>query len=225
MTYKIYKAEDLDRPFYIQDFKNSDYLIIAFSGYAQNFEWFGTMRKYENDYKFSKFWLRDVAKAYWHGKLPGINFGVIPLSNFINEKIEESKSQKVMTMGLSMGGYAALLFGCLCNVDLVLSFSGQTYLPEYRRKKYKLYEKWEHIKINENHIDLRLLFNTYNKYNKTKYKLIYGEFYNPDKIYAERLKNERGVELIPVNSSRHNSVSAAMTQGLVEKYIKKFLSS
>ncbi len=40
MSYKIYKVEDSDRPFYIQDFKNSDYLIIAFSGYGQNFEWF-----------------------------------------------------------------------------------------------------------------------------------------------------------------------------------------
>ena len=222
MAYKIYEVEDFDRPFYIQDFVSSDYLVIAFSGYGQNFEWFGNMRKYDTYLKFSKFWLRDLAKAYWHGKLPGIECGVIPLSEFIKEKIKESKAKKVMTIGLSMGGYAAILFGCLCNVDLVLSFSGQTHLPSYRREKYKLYERWQGIEIDENNVDLKILFRNYNQNNKTQYKLFYGRTYKPDRKYAERLKNERGVELIPVSSNRHNSVSAAKSQGYIDKYFKEF---
>lgn len=225
MTYKIYEVQDSDRPFYIQDFNQSSHLIIAFSGYAQDFEWFGNIRKYETEYKFSKFWLRDLAKAYWHGKLPGIECGVIPLSCFIKEKIKESNAKKVMMIGLSMGGYAAILFGCLCNVDLVLSFSGQTHLPENRRKKYKLYERWKNIEIDENNIDLKILFNNYNYNNKTEYKLFYGEGYKPDIGYAKRLSGCRGVELIPVNSNKHNSVSAAKNQGFVDLYIKEFLSS
>lgn len=224
-TYKIYEVEDSDRPFYIQDFNQSSHLIIAFSGYGQNFEWFGSIRKYESDYKFSKFWLRDLAKAYWHGKLPGIEYGVIPLSYFINEKIKKSNAKRVMTMGLSMGGYAAILFGCLCNVDLVLSFSGQTHLPEHRRKKYKLYERWKGIEVDENNVDLKILFDKYNYNNKTEYKLFYGKDYKSDVDYAKRLFGCRGVELIPVNSNKHNSVSAAKKQGLIDFYIKEFLSN
>jgi len=225
VPYKIYKVEDFDRPFYIQDFKTCEHLIIAFSGYGQNFEWFGSMRKYERNYNFSKFWLRDLSKAYWHGKLPGIDYGVKALSEFINEKIKESQTKKVMALGLSMGGYAALLFGCLCNVDMVLSFSGQTYLSDRRRTKYKLYEKWNGLNINENDIDLKILFEEYNYNNKTIYKLFYGESNNADKNYAHRIMHHRGVELYPVCTSRHNSVRPAIKMGYVDKFIKDFLET
>jgi len=147
MKYKLHEVKDFSRPFYIEDFKKSNHLIIPMSGYAQNFEWFRTVRNYEEDYNFSKLWIRDLSNAYWHGPHPELGTGVHNLSKFIKEKIKESKAEKVMMVGLSMGGYGSILFGCLCDVDLVLSFSGQTYLPPYRRKKHKLYSKWKGLAI------------------------------------------------------------------------------
>jgi len=224
VTHKVYKVEDLERPFYIQDFKNSTHLIIAMSGYGQNFEWFRSIKHYATKYEFSKFWLRDTSSAYWHGKLPGVDIGVLNLAKVIIEKIIESKAKKVMMVGLSMGGYGALLFGCLCNVDLVVSFSGQTYLPNHRRIKFKLYEKWKNIEINENEIDLKILFNEYNKCNKTVYKLFYGNTNVGDFKYANHMKGQRGVELFPVNTHRHNTAAPVIKSGIFDKIMRDFLN-
>jgi len=223
VTNRIYKVEDLERPFYIQDFQNSSHLIMALSGYGQNFEWFGSLKRVTENYTFSKFWLRDTSKAYWHGELPGIDIGVINLAKFISGKIKESEAKKVMMMGLSMGGYGALLLGCLCNVDLVLSFSGQTYLPDHRRVKYKLYEKWKNIKVLEENIDLKILFDKHNKNNKTVYKLFYGDENVGDKKYAKHIEKHRGVELFPVNTNKHNTAGPIINSGLFDKLIKDFL--
>jgi len=223
MKYKLHEVKDFLKPFYIEDFKKSDHLIIPMSGYGQNFEWFRTIRNYEEDYNFSKLWIRDLSNAYWHGRYPELGTGVHILSKFIKEKIKESKAKKVMMLGLSMGGYGSILFGCLCDVDLVLSFSGQTYLPPERREKYKLYSKWEDLDVNEEDIDLKKIFGRYNKMNKTIYKLFYGERNKKDKKFARHLSTERGVELFPVNTHRHNSVGISFKSGLVGKIIEEFL--
>jgi hypothetical protein len=220
---KIYKVEDYDRPFYIQDFKDFDHLIIAMSGYGQNYEWFGTMRKFEKNYNFSKLWIRDLLSSYWHGEFPGVGVGPFVLAEFIKDKIKESGAKKVMIMGLSMGGYASILFGCLCNLDFVLSFSGQTYLPKHRRDKYRLEEKWSGLGVNRKYTDLKNVFKDYNDKNKTKYKLFYGKGMKMDRKFAEHLSGQRGVELHPVNSKRHNSAGSAFKSGKVGKIIREFL--
>lgn len=222
---KVYRVTDETQPFYIEDFKDCDHLIIPMSGYNQKFEWFGTMKKFRKDYNFSIFWLRDLSKAYWNGTFPGLEKdGIWGISDFITNKIKESKAKKVMTIGLSMGGYGAIAVGCLCNVDLVLSFSGQTYLPEKRREKYNLYPKWEGLVVKEKDINLKLLFDRCNKNKKTNYKLFYGNFNKSDTDYAENLNGQRGVDLYPVNTTKHNSVRPAMRSGLFRKFLIKFLT-
>jgi len=220
---KIHKIKDFEKPFYIQDFKKSKHLIIPMSGYGQNFEWFGTMRKYEKNNNFSKLWIRDLLSSYWNGEFPEIGVGPVVFSEFIKSKIKESRAKKVMMLGLSMGGYGSILFGCLCNVDLVLSFSGQTFLPKSRRDKYKLDEKWKGLKVNRKNTDLKNIFIKYNAGNKTNYKLFYGKDNKMDSKFAAHLINERGVELYPVNTNRHNSVGISFKSGLVDKYIEEFL--
>jgi len=220
---KVYKVEDFQRPFYIQDFKDLDHLIIALSGYGQNYEWFGTMKKFETNYNFNKLWIRDLLSSYWHGEFPGVGIGPFVLAEFIKNKIEESKAKKVMMMGLSMGGYGSILFGCLCNVDLVLSFSGQTYLPKHRRNKYKLDEKWEGLGVDRKNTDLKNIFKIHNDKNKTTYKLFYGKENKMDRTFANHLSDQRGVELNPVNTNRHNSVGISFKSGKAGKMIEEFL--
>ncbi len=222
---KIYKVEDFDKPFYMQDFIGEEHLIIAMSGYGQDFEWFRTMKKYGVDLPFNKLWLRDLKASYWHGIFPGVGVGPFEFAEFIKEKIEESKSKKVLMMGLSMGGYGATLFGCLCNVDLVLSFSGQSHLPKFRRDKYNLDEKWNGLNVDRKYTDLKNIFKEYNSNNKTAYKLFFGKENKTDRSHVERLESERGVKLYPIDTNSHNSTGPALKSGLAGKIIRGFLKS
>jgi len=220
---KIYEVDDFEKPFYIQDFKNEDHLIIALSSYGQKYEWFGKIRDLESEYKFSKLWVRDLASAYWHGNYPVLGDGPFVLAEFLKDKIQESKTKKVMMMGLSMGGYGAIMFGCLCNVDLVLSFSGQTYLPADRRKKYNLDEKWEGLDINRKYTDLKNIFHEFNEHNKTLYQLFFGIDNITDSNFAFHLDGQRGVVLNPVKTHKHNTVRRAFKSGVAPEMIKEFL--
>lgn len=220
---KIYKVEDYKRPFYIQDFNYEKHLFIAFSSYGQNYEWFKTIKKFENIKSFNKLWIRDLASAYWHGEYPGLGIGPFILRDFIKQKIKESKAEKVITLGFSMGGYGAIMFGCLCNVDLVMVFSSQTWIPEARRKRYNLYKKWEGLQINEEYTDLKNIFIKYNENNKTEYNLFYGKNAGSDRKFAYHLQEEKGVILNPVETGKHNSVKIAFSTGIPRKIITNFL--
>lgn len=221
----IHQPKDLERPFYITDFRKSDYLFIAFGSYAaKEFEWFNTFSRYENKYCFSKMWISDLSNSYWHGKFQGIDNGVIGLSDFIKLKIKESGALYVICFGLSMGGYGATLLGSLCNVTMVLSFSGQTFINEVRRTKYNLYEKWKDLNVDENLVDLKILFKNINMNNRTIYKITYGINHLADSEQAKHLKNERGVELYPINTDKHNTAYWVIKSGMFDKFINEFFN-
>jgi len=69
--------------------------------------------------------LRDVAASWYHAT-PGIDGGVAGLAAFLAERT--SAYERVVCLGYSMGGYAALLFGRLLAADAILAFAPQTVL-------------------------------------------------------------------------------------------------
>ena len=108
-------------------------LVIAFAGQGSakliNYEWVNFFS--ERPVKLVN--VRDHQRSYYMGQLYGkdgtvISSGVDSHKNLLQSIIEESKCENVIVTGSSMGGYAAVLYGVLLNVNHVISYSAQTFI-------------------------------------------------------------------------------------------------
>ena len=137
--------------------KKSDTLIIAFAGHAILF---GGIQRFE----FVKFlsthfshahnhFYADQFRDLFHKGICGISHSIDETTEYLKKEIEPYKH--VIFLGVSSGGYAAILFGSLLNIKAVLAFIPQT----IRRNKI----------VDEKYRDLNIHIN-----NKTKY-YIYGD--------------------------------------------------
>ena len=81
----------------------------------------------------------DLDEYCYHKGIQGISHNIESTVKYLKEKIN-NRYKKVIFMGLSGGGYAAILFGSLLNVDHVIAFFPTTILVQNREnydKKYK----------------------------------------------------------------------------------------
>jgi hypothetical protein len=79
----------------------------------------------------------DKSQCCYHKGIEGITNNIDETVIYLNEKINKNKYDKIIFMGTSAGGYAAILFGSLCNkINCVISFIPQTFLKKPFDKKY-----------------------------------------------------------------------------------------
>lgn len=117
--------------------KQEQPLLIAFGGLAgelgiPRFEFL----KITIDLPASKVFVRDPYQAWYQlGISLKIN-NINALAKHLQELTALSKAKKVITIGNSAGGYAALLFGCLLKADTILAFCPQTFIGEEWDNRY-----------------------------------------------------------------------------------------
>jgi hypothetical protein len=139
--------------------QGNDTILISFTGYAplpgllQNFD-FKTILI--NNFKdIDKHFYIDRNQCSYHKGIQGISNNIEETTSYLENEIKNYKN--VIFIGISSGGYAAILFGSLLNITKVIAFIPQTILF----KKDQDY--------NEKYIDLLPIIN-----NTTKYYL-YGD--------------------------------------------------
>jgi len=137
--------------------EHTNTLVVSFAGYNKMYA--GIVR-----FEFANFLTTHFANTdrqfYMDTKLDLYHKGIAGISNTIDEtvaylKTEIAKYKNVVFIGVSSGGYAAILFGSLLNVTSVVAFIPQT----VRIKK----------DIDEKYRDLREHINSSTKY------YIYGD--------------------------------------------------
>ena len=216
-----------------QDFSGrSKSLIVAMAGMVVKtpgkFEWENTWTyKYKNlDYK--KFYVADRRKSWWWGMKekelekydPG--YGPFALAQFMKEKIDEANVEQFAVMGLSMGGYGAIMLGTLLEADEVIAYSPQTWLTTFRMEKAKLKKKYEGLNIDMEITDLRNFIEKYQN-KKTIYRIYYGEGNKSDSKAAKNLDEFDNVKLYPIPSKKHTVAGILIQDGTVSNLIKKFI--
>ena len=114
---------------YLFDFQGEgEILVISFGFYAYdaipNFDFFGRLKKIEllTGKKINKLLLRDKSNSWYHYGIEGLGNDVDETVASLKRIIKQIKPSKVVTIGQSMGAYAAIMFGSLLNVDKVLAF-------------------------------------------------------------------------------------------------------
>ena len=124
------KHEWTDESDYWYEENNGDILLVTFAGMGwknsiPTFIFHNFLKAYEN---VDKLFLRDTNCRYY---MTGLRRSTSTLEDtliLIRELIEKKKYKKVVALGCSAGGFAAILYGHLLNFDKVLAFSPQTVL-------------------------------------------------------------------------------------------------
>jgi len=215
---------------YRHDFsKDTENLIIGFGSVrmfdpkkrGEGFEWDNLLKYKFNYLNFNTMFVGDVRNSWWHTEYSGLDgTGPHALKRFLNEKIKECGAKRTLYLGVSMGGYGALLFGCLTNATQVMSFSPQTLLTTTRRKK-SLNNKFSGYDIDESLTDLKEVLLKYDT-GLTNYKIWYGSKNTGDTKAAKRLDIFDNVSLHPVNSSCHTIISNLLKNGVFKSEVDRF---
>lgn len=198
-------------------------LLISFGGIKQNigmpvFEFYKSLQGIECD----KCFVRDFNQAWYHLGVDENCNSIDSVKNHLEKIIEAGNYKKICFVGNSMGGYAAILFGVLLDVNKILVFSPQTFIGKWRRFLYKD-KRWsvqinrihKSKKVNKRYFDLLNIF----KENKSFGGTISVYFSKNDKLdalHAKRMKNNKLVNLNEINLGGHNLVRELKSLGKLD---------
>ena len=122
---------------------NSDTLILSFASMGKlidnhkvQFEFVNYLTThYKNKADF--FFFMDPEKVWYHNGIPGITSSISETTAYLKNIISKGNYKKVICLGVSSGGYAAILFGSLCKATAVIAFTPQTKLTTFINLRYK----------------------------------------------------------------------------------------
>ncbi len=136
LTATIHATEARGHPVFHVSPGSSETAIVAFSSRgAEN----GRFHFFELDRVAptpAKLLVRDPSENWYNTGLPGVGDTVADIAAAIEEKVAELNAKRILTIGSSMGGYAAILFGCMIQAERAIALVPQTLLdPDLPRRR------------------------------------------------------------------------------------------
>lgn len=121
-----------DEDNYMFEDNNSNTLLITFAGMGvkgsvPTFIFHNFLKCYSI---IDKLFLRDMKCQYYVSGLKNQTSSLQETIDFIKRKISSKKYDKIIALGCSAGGFAAILFGQLLNFTKIIAFAPQTVLNE-----------------------------------------------------------------------------------------------
>ena len=176
----------------------SDVLMISFAvfpapGGKSSFDF----RRATSSLGVKRLFLRDPHMMWYQKGTPGIGDDVPGVATFIKKIIAQEHPRRVVMIGNSGGGFAALLFGALVGVDEIHAFNPPTRLREPddtsapEQLEALLLEKGADIP----YLDIRNIFRTYLK-PETKVYIHYSRGESRDKRHAKYLREFPNVHIV-----------------------------
>jgi hypothetical protein len=194
-------------PVMVERGKDPSVAVIAFTGDGDKlmlpvYEFFDTT----NQLGYSRILLRDQYRRYYHCGIDSQRPDFPSLVAYLREEIERLGAKKVLCVGTSSGGYAAIRAGHHLAADYVHAFGPQTgsrplglAAPNGRRRLWP-WKNGAPIRF-RSRLDLSQLLADWNQ--KTIYYVHYGRARRRDRYYAERLFKSPGVVSIGYPSDTH----------------------
>jgi pimeloyl-ACP methyl ester carboxylesterase len=106
---------------------DSDTLVVSFSAKDAGPGQFHLYKLLES-IPLAKLLVRDPSGNWFNAGLPGVGDTVEEIAAAIEQEAARFGAARIVTNGSSMGGYAAILFGCLLGVERVVALAPQTLL-------------------------------------------------------------------------------------------------
>ena len=200
----------------------SDIVLISFSGVGIGLGVpFFEFKKVVDPHRIKKIFVRDLYKSWYHAGLKGLAESIDESIPVLKELIADSGARKVLTMGNSMGGYAAILYGILLEADEVMAFAPTTFANWKNRLRYlDLRSHYQYLKnapVKPYHYyDLRQVPGL----EKPIINIYFDTDYWSDRNHARHLaRGHDNVRLHPYHGSKHHMIKKLKDSGELEKVI------
>jgi pimeloyl-ACP methyl ester carboxylesterase len=187
------------------DTGHSSTLLCAFGGIADavgipRFEFFNVTKQLKVD----KMYIKDLHQAWYQKGLKGATTDVKGTWRAIGEVSRYYR--RVVMVGNSMGGFAALLFGGMLAVDKVLAFSPQVCItPEWRKANGET--RWTKFMARVDRVEgTKDVRRTVRWAHTTDFKIWYSSDFDLDRKHVGLLRGMENVTLYPVKANGHNIV-------------------
>ncbi len=220
--------KNLELPYTMQLNNNSNTLLITFAGISgaiglYPFEFFKITKSFNVD----KIFIRDLDQSWYHKGLKDISTSIEGTAIFLKKIIEKQKYSKVVCLGNSMGGYAAIVIGKLIGADRVLSFAPQTFLDNENRDKFSDNRWQEQItllpqNIDKKYLDLNLFLK--NKTTQTKIELYFSLDERIDIAHVQYIQDNPSVSMYPFLEGGHQLVQKLRKSGDLYRILRNHLS-
>ena len=204
-------------------------LIIVFNSNIYDcikFELEKTLKSFEYNIIF----LRDKYLCWYTNGVHGFSKSLEETKMKLNEEIQEIRPNIIITIGLSSGGFAALYFGNLLNVNHIIACSPQIIINNYTKKFYynklrKIDSEITVLPINEN-IDIHIFWCKFSDFiGVNKKQNPYVEQNRNDEQQYELVKNIKNINNIQVPEGNHGDIMRIIIKnGELFKLINKFIS-
>lgn len=216
-------------------------LVISFGFVAWDkrpaFDFYGRLKKLEvtSGKPINRILVRDCQNSWYHREIPGLGRHVDEVAESLTGMIQAIAPSRVIMIGQSMGGYAAIMFGALLQVDAILSFGPLSFLCPKQALTYHD-RRWLSVMmaLEQNpppvrYLDLPALCKA--KGEKPELQIFFGtkpdanapESVNLDVLHALRYEPLKHCHLHPYAESGHAVVKylidTGQMNGLLGKYI------
>lgn len=202
-------------------------MLIAFGGIA--------LRTGVPPYEFSaltgragvkRLYVRDLRQAWYHRGMPGHGDRLIDIADALREVVARRRVERLVVVGNSAGGYAALVFGTLLGADVVLAFSPQTTLDleslaqmDDHRWDERLQPLEESAAFDRNWVDLARALPDARRA-ETRYQVFFDDTHL-DRAHSERLKGLEGLRLFRFGRGQHELVRALRDTGALARVVER----
>lgn len=179
-----------------------------------------------------RLFVRDLRQAWYHEGVPGLGSTLVETIEALRNRVAQYDVDRVVTMGSSMGGYAALVFGTQLQADAVLSFGPQTVLDvpallEAGDERWveRLGEVEAAGDLNRSWSDLRQALigaPLPGREAVTRCEIYFGQL-GHDRWHAERLRGLEGVRLYRFGRGGHSTARMLRQSGALDRVLRRAL--
>lgn len=118
-------SEDVPSSVFKVTKRDSDTAVLVFAHRdAERFYMEGTVAKTG----YSGVFVRDPTNCWYNAPIPGLGEDLDEIQAMIVRGIQSTGATRVITLGMSMGGYGAILFGCRLGAEHAVALYPQTFL-------------------------------------------------------------------------------------------------
>jgi acetyl esterase/lipase len=172
-----------------------------------------------------RLYVRDLHQSWYHRGMPGHGDDLMDVAAALQKIVAQRRVQRLVVVGNSAGGYAALVFGTLLGADLVLAFSPQTILNlealaqmDDHRWDDKIQALEESSAFDPDWIDLSRALPAARR-SDTEYRVFFDDTHK-DRAHAERLAGIDGMRLFRFGRGEHELVRQLREVGALSRMIE-----
>ena len=228
--------EDLGTPISLDLSETSEVMLIAFGGLQGQlgmpaFEFFRSTA----GLRVKRLFVRDLHQAWYHLGIPGHGDGLPSSAQSLLALAHEHGARRIVLVGNSAGGYAALVYGVLMGADVAIAFAPQTVVDTAVLAAWDDH-RWD-AEMAALHAsggyepawgDLRDALPAARalpsaRAGATAYEVYFDPAYEPDRLHAERVAAVPGLRLHE-RGGEHDLVRRMRASGELERVLRAALA-